>query len=84
MDSKPTFSLSYEQLKQAAEEEIKKCDLRQDSPLYLQELGRANGVLRLWSNLALSGYPDGNGFEQVYQDRQRLRALLDYPGDNMQ
>nr|WP_257792830.1 hypothetical protein [Enterobacter cloacae] len=41
MDEEMMFSFSYELLTQKAEEEIRKCDLRQDGPYYVQELNRA-------------------------------------------
>lgn len=84
MDSDFLFSISYEQITQAAEEEIRKCDLRNNSPRYLQELDRAAGILKLWSSVTLKGHPDGNGFQRVSKDRQRLRELMDYLCDNKQ
>lgn len=45
MDQEFNFSLSYEQLFQEAEEQIKKCDLREEGPYYLQDLSKASGFL---------------------------------------
>lgn len=45
MDQELNFSLCYEQLFQEAEGQIKKCDLREEGPYYLQELSKASGFL---------------------------------------
>lgn len=78
-----TFSLSYEQLTQIAEEEIKTCCLRRGTPEYAQELNTAAGLLTLWSRLAYAGYQSHghSGYEHVTQDWERLRALLEGLGE---
>lgn len=45
MDQKMTFSLSYEQMTQMAEEEIKQCDFRRDGTHYVWEVGDAANLL---------------------------------------
>ncbi len=76
MDQEMTFSLSYELLTQKAEEEIRKCDLRQDGPYYIQELNRASDILRFWFILAMSGYPGVPDMERIDADRLRLEGLI--------
>ncbi|EPT2392385.1 MULTISPECIES: hypothetical protein [Enterobacteriaceae] len=77
MDEKEVkFSLSYELLTQKTEEEIRKCDLRQDGPYYVQELNRASDILRFWFILAMSGYPRLPDMERIDADRQRLEELI--------
>ncbi|MGM8330284.1 hypothetical protein ACS6F2_20780 [Enterobacter hormaechei subsp. xiangfangensis] len=77
MDEKEVkFSLSYELLTQKTEEEIRKCDLRQDGPYYVQELNRASDILRFWFILAMSGYPRLPDMERIDADRQRLEGLI--------
>ncbi len=48
MDQKMTFSLSYEQMTQMAEEEIKQCDFRRDGTHYVWEVNKAHDILRFW------------------------------------
>lgn len=76
MEQEVTFSLSYELLTQKAEEEIRKCDLRQDGPYYVQELSRASDILRFWFILAMGGYPGVPDMERIDADRQRLEGLI--------
>ncbi|EAU5447755.1 hypothetical protein EFX16_19760 [Salmonella enterica] len=76
MDQEMTFSLSYEQLTQKTEEEIRKCDLSQDGPYYVQELSRASDILRFWFILAMSGYPELPDMERIDADRLRLEGLI--------
>ena len=47
------FSLSYEQMTQMAEEEIKQCDFRRDGTHYVWEVNKAHDILRFWYLLAL-------------------------------
>ncbi len=42
------FSLSYEQMTQMAEEEIKQCDFRRDGTHYVWEVNKAHDILRFW------------------------------------
>ncbi|EJJ1299994.1 hypothetical protein NIO33_004051 [Salmonella enterica] len=51
-----TFSLSYELLLQETEDQIKKCNLREAGPYYLQELNKARDFLAFWHRLALKGH----------------------------
>ncbi|HHT5672942.1 TPA: hypothetical protein ACTZF8_002865 [Raoultella ornithinolytica] len=76
MDEEMMFSLSYELLTQKTEEEIRKCDLRQDGPYYIQELNRASDILRFWFILAMSGYPGVPDMERIDADRLRLEGLI--------
>ncbi|WP_172687044.1 hypothetical protein [Enterobacter asburiae] len=77
MDEEMMFSFSYELLTQEAEEEIRKCDLRQDGPYYVQELNRAPDILRFWFILAMGGYPRVPDMERIDDvDRQRLEGLI--------
>ncbi|HFW3213566.1 TPA: hypothetical protein ACIBFO_004455, partial [Salmonella enterica subsp. enterica serovar Weltevreden] len=74
-----TFSLSYEQLLQETEDQIKKCDLREAEPYYLQELNKARDFLAFWHRLALKGQagtPDARSYERIDADRERLDALI--------
>ena len=56
MDQEVTFSLSYEQLLQEAEESIQKCDLNKEGPYYPQELSKATDFLHFWQRLVNRGY----------------------------
>lgn len=77
MDEKEVnFSLSYEQLFQEAEEQIKKCDLREEGPYYLQELSKASGLLAFWHRLAARGCSGVGDDDRVEADWQRLHALI--------
>ncbi|HAT3916023.1 TPA: hypothetical protein I9Y38_005566 [Klebsiella oxytoca] len=76
MDEEMMFSLSYELLTQKTEEEIRKRDLRQDGPYYVQELNRSSDILRFWFILAMSGYPGVPDMERIDADRQRLEGLI--------
>ncbi|MCS3490830.1 hypothetical protein NFL61_23080 (plasmid) [Enterobacter ludwigii] len=76
MDQELNFSLSYELLMQKTEDEIRKCDLRQDGCHYVQELNRASDLLRFWFILAMSGYPGVPDMERIDADRQRLEGLI--------
>lgn len=48
MDDEMMFSLSYEQMTQMAEEEIKQCDFRRDGTHYVWEVNKAHDILRFW------------------------------------
>nr|WP_281441334.1 hypothetical protein [Klebsiella pneumoniae]WGU91837.1 hypothetical protein QIU02_01030 [Klebsiella pneumoniae] len=48
MDEEMLFSLSYEQMTQMAEEEIKQCDFRRDGTHYVWEVNKAHDILRFW------------------------------------
>ncbi|HAF6280238.1 TPA: hypothetical protein G9F26_004458 [Salmonella enterica] len=76
MDQELNFSLCYEQLFQEAEGQIKKCDLREEGPYYLQELSKASGLLAFWHRLANRGYSCVGDYERVEADWQRLHALI--------
>ncbi|MDR0176291.1 hypothetical protein [Enterobacter sichuanensis] len=71
-----SFSLSYNQLFQAAEAEIKKCDLRQSGRCYAIEIDRASVIVRFWFLLALRGYSGLPDMERIEVDMQRLEELI--------
>ena len=77
MDEKEVnFSLSYELLTRTAEQEIRKCDRRQDCSDYALELSRASDILRFWFILALGGYPGIPDMDRIDADRLRLEGLI--------
>ncbi|EAB5865429.1 hypothetical protein BXE85_15410 [Salmonella enterica subsp. enterica] len=79
MDNEVTFSLSFEQLLQETEDQIKKCDLREAGPYYLQELNKARDFLAFWHRLALKGQagtPDARSYERIDADWEPLDALI--------
>ncbi|HFL1539407.1 TPA: hypothetical protein ACG1QB_004258 [Enterobacter asburiae] len=76
MDQEVTFSLSYEQLTQKAEEEIRNINLNQDGIGYIEARARAYAILNFWYGLALRGYPGSTMDERVDADRLRLHALV--------
>lgn len=82
MDKESAFSLSYEQLTRITEEEIRNCNVRRDSPDYLQQLARAGAILGLWGTLAYTGFQNHGqpGYHQVNPDWERLKALLEDNG----
>ncbi|RRF81998.1 hypothetical protein EAO22_27785 [Klebsiella pneumoniae] len=68
------FSLSYEQMTQMAEEEIKQCDFRRDGTHYVWEVNKAHDILRFW-------YPELRGHTglattRVEADYKRLKTLI--------
>lgn len=71
-----TFSLSYEQLLQEAEESIQKCDLSKEGPYYPQELSKATDLLHFWHRLANPGYSSVGDYERIEADWKRLHALV--------
>ncbi|VTN46316.1 Uncharacterised protein [Klebsiella pneumoniae] len=66
------FSLSYEQMTQMAEEEIKQCDFRRDGTHYVWEVNKAHDILRFWYLLALRGHT-GLATTRVEADYKRLK-----------
>lgn len=76
MDEGLKFSLSYEQLLQATEDEIKKCDLHPSSEHYIQQLTKAHDVLHFWHSLVMRGYPGLPDVERVNGDFKRLASLM--------
>lgn len=76
MVNEVTFSLSYDQLTQITEEEIKKRVIRYDRKESFQELSRASDILRFWFVLAMRGYPGILDMEFVEADRLRLENLI--------
>ncbi|MGJ5910093.1 hypothetical protein [Enterobacter sp. J706] len=76
MDQELNFSLSYELLTRTAEQEIRKCDSRQDCSDYALELSRASDILRFWFILALGGYPGIPDMDRIDADRLRLEGLI--------
>ncbi|HBZ9189435.1 TPA: hypothetical protein ACN7S9_004201 [Klebsiella pneumoniae] len=69
------FSLSYEQMTQMAEEEIKQCDFRRDGTHYVWEVNKAHDILRFWYLLALRGHT-GLSTTRVEADYKRLKTLI--------
>jgi hypothetical protein len=69
------FSLSYEQMTQMAEEEIKQCDFRRDGTHYVWEVNKAHDILRFWYLLALRGHT-GLATTRVEADYKRLKTLI--------
>ncbi|EPJ9711413.1 hypothetical protein KE004_005546, partial [Citrobacter freundii] len=76
MDQEVTFSLSYEQLLQEAEESIQKCDLNKEGPYYPQELSKATDFLHFWHRLVNRGYSGVGDYERIEADWQRLHTLV--------
>ncbi|ELW1648925.1 hypothetical protein NTH58_004022 [Enterobacter oligotrophicus] len=76
MDEKEVnFSLSYEQLLQEAEAQIKKCDLNKTGEHYVAEWLKARAFMSFWHTLALKGYPGTPDIERIDADWARLEAL---------
>lgn len=76
MENELNFSLSYEQLLQVTEDEIKRCDLRQDGERYVQELTRAHDLLHFWHTLVMCGYSRLHDVERVNRDFEHLASLM--------
>ena len=55
MDNDVTFALSYEQLLQETEAQIKKCDLNRTGEHYVAEWLKARAFMSFWHTLALKG-----------------------------
>ncbi|MDU7248728.1 MAG: hypothetical protein E6307_15775 [Klebsiella pneumoniae] len=68
MDEEMMFSLSYEQMTQMAEEEIKQCDFRRDGTHYVWEVNKAHDILR-------RGHT-GLATTRVEADYKRLKTLI--------
>lgn len=75
MDEEMLFSLSYEQMTQMAEEEIRQCDFRRDGTHYVWEVNKAQDILRFWYLLALRGHT-GLAITRVESDYKRLKTLI--------
>lgn len=72
---KPTLNLV--QLNRTAEDEIKKCDLDPDSPLYPWELTKAWTIFDFWYLLALQGNSGlSDGSKHIEENSQRLQSLI--------
>ncbi|WP_413508582.1 hypothetical protein [Serratia proteamaculans] len=79
MDEELKFSLSYELLFQETKEQIKKCDLSEEGPYYLQELTKARDFLAFWHRLALKGQTgkvETRFYERIDADWEHLDALI--------
>lgn len=79
MDQELNFSLSYEQLLQETEEQIKKCELSKEGRYFIQELNKARDVLAFWHRLALKGQTgpaDARMYECIDAGWDRLDALI--------
>lgn len=76
MDNELTFSLSYEQLLQVTEDEIKKCDLSKEGPYYTTELSKASDFLHFWHRLANRGYSGVGDYKRIEADWQHLQTLI--------
>jgi hypothetical protein len=68
------FSLSYEQMTQMAEEEIKQCDFRRDGTHYVWEVNKAHDILRFWYLLRCAD--TGLATTRVEADYKRLKTLI--------
>jgi hypothetical protein len=76
MDEKEVnFSLSYEQLFQEAEKQIKKRNLSRTGEFYVHEKIMANDILMFWHSLALRGYR-GSRSNDVKNHAKRLIYCL--------
>lgn len=85
MEHEVTFSLSYEQLTQFAENHIRECNLDSQGAIYISESAQAGAVLSLWYELAINGYASVNAIvrqELIDADHQRLRKLIWPEADN--
>ncbi|EPK5159240.1 hypothetical protein I8I59_004653 [Enterobacter cloacae] len=76
MEQELNFSLSYEQLFEEAQEQIKKCDLTKTGEHYVAEWIKARAFMSFWHTLALKGYPDTPDIECIDADWARLEALI--------
>ncbi len=74
MDEEMMFSLSYEQMTQMAEEEIKQCDFRRDGTHYVWEVNKAHDILRFWYLGAARTH--GPATTRVEADYKRLKTLI--------
>lgn len=79
MDNDLTFTISYEQLTEVAEEEIKKCNLDKQSQYYPWERTKADAIFGYWQMLASRVFPALEGIERVEEDSKRLSALITQP-----
>ncbi|MEP8981170.1 hypothetical protein ABKW25_20900 (plasmid) [Enterobacter hormaechei] len=77
MDEKEVnFSLSYEQLLQETETQIKKRNLSRTGEFYVHEKIMASDILMFWHSLALRGYQGIPDSERINADWQRLNAYI--------
>ncbi|EAV4528678.1 hypothetical protein CSM15_003342 [Salmonella enterica subsp. diarizonae] len=82
MDEKEVnFSLSYEQLLQETEKQIKKRNLSRTGEFYVHEKIMANDILMFWHSLALRGYQGIPDTERIDTDWQRLNACIENEGE---
>lgn len=76
MEQKTNFSLSYEQLLQEAQEQIKKCDLTKSGEHYAAEWLKARALMSFWHTLALKGWPGIPDTVRIDADWARLEVLV--------
>ncbi|WP_341484549.1 hypothetical protein, partial [Citrobacter freundii] len=82
MDEKEVnFSLSYMQLFQEAEKQIKKRNLSRTGEFYVHEKIMANDILMFWHSLALRGYQGIPDTARIDADWQRLNAHIENEGE---
>ncbi|MGP8592071.1 hypothetical protein ACT2EB_18245 [Salmonella enterica subsp. enterica serovar Typhimurium] len=81
MDNEVTFSLSYEQLFQETEKQIKKRNLSRTGEFYVHEKIMANDMLMFWHSLVLRGYQGIPDTERIRADWQRLNAHIENEGE---
>ncbi|KNC93368.1 hypothetical protein GM30_04895 [Trabulsiella odontotermitis] len=75
-DDELIFSLSYEQLLQVTEEQIKTCNLSKNGEHYVEGLTKAHDFLHFWHTLAMRGYPEMPDFECLSRDFKYLASLI--------
>lgn len=76
-----TFSLSYEQLLEETEKQIKKRNLSRTGEFYFHEKIMTDNILMFWHSLALRGYQDILDMERIEADWLRLNALVENEGE---
>lgn len=82
MDEKEVnFSLSYEQLLQETEAQIKKRNFSRTGEFYVHEKIMADNILMFWHSLALRGYQGIPDTKRIEADWQRLNAYIENEGE---
>lgn len=76
MNEEPKFSLSYEQLLQETEVQIKKRNLSRASEFYVHERIMADNMLMFLHSLVLRGYQGISDTARIEADFQRLNAYI--------
>jgi len=82
MDEKDVnFSLSYEQLLEETEKQIKKRNLSRTGEFYVHEKIMADNILMFWHSLALRGYHGIPDTKRIEADWLRLNAYIENEGE---